>query len=71
MLGYVDDAILLPALIWLTVRLVPPAAMARHRDLADDLMRRSAGKPKSYVGAFAILAICAAGAWWASTAFRS
>ncbi len=30
-LGYVDDVLLLPALIWLTVRLLPPAVLADSR----------------------------------------
>src|ERR1700755_2457985 len=34
-LGYLDDLILLPAGIWLAIRLLPPQVMAEHRALAD------------------------------------
>lgn len=33
-LGYLDDLIIVPAGIWLAVRLVPPALMAEHRAAA-------------------------------------
>ena len=33
-LGYLDDVILVPAGIWLVVRLIPPDVMAEHRELA-------------------------------------
>jgi uncharacterized membrane protein YkvA (DUF1232 family) len=33
-LGYLDDVILVPAGIWLVVRLIPPEVMAEHRALA-------------------------------------
>lgn len=36
-LGYLDDVILLPALVALTVRLIPKEIMERNRKLAEDL----------------------------------
>jgi uncharacterized membrane protein YkvA (DUF1232 family) len=33
-LGYLDDLILVPAGIWLVIRLIPPHVMAEHRELA-------------------------------------
>jgi uncharacterized membrane protein YkvA (DUF1232 family) len=33
-LGFLDDVILVPAGIWLVVRLIPPQVMAEHRELA-------------------------------------
>ena len=46
-LGYLDDLILLPAGIWLVIRLIPPHVMAEHRALAaaaqDRPVRRTAG----------------------------
>lgn len=43
-LGYLDDVILLPALVALTVRLIPKEIMERNRKLAEDLWKN--GKPK-------------------------
>ncbi len=48
-LGYVDDLIILPILIWLTVRLVPADVMMELRGEAD--RRLSDGRPRSAAGA--------------------
>ena len=37
-LGYVDDILLLPALIWLTVKLLPQSVLAKCRVQADAWM---------------------------------
>lgn len=67
-LGYLDDVLLLPALIWLTVRLLPPDVLAECRAQAEDWLVREGGKPRSMGGAFAIVVLwVAAGAallWW-------
>lgn len=39
-LGYVDDVLLLPGLIWLAIRLLPRDVLAECRVQADDWMRR-------------------------------
>jgi uncharacterized membrane protein YkvA (DUF1232 family) len=63
-LGYLDDAILLPLAILLAVWLVPPDVMAEHRAAAA----RAEGRPVSRAGAAFIVAlwVLAAGAllWW-------
>ena len=46
-LGYVDDVLLLPALIWLTVRLLPPDVLADSRKQADVWMQAQGRKPAS------------------------
>ncbi|MGJ7497420.1 YkvA family protein [Variovorax sp. RT4R15] len=46
-LGYVDDALLLPGLIWLAIRLLPKDVLAECRIQADDWMRRGEDKPRS------------------------
>ena len=58
-LGYLDDLLLVPAGIWLAVRLVPPPLMAELRAEAE---RRD--RPLSRGGAAAVVAI-----WLALTAF--
>ena len=45
-LGYLDDVILLPALVVLTVRLIPKETMEKNRKLAEGLWKN--GKPKKW-----------------------
>ena len=63
-LGYLDDAVLLPLAILLAVRLVPPSVMAEHRATALE----AAERPVSRAGAAAIVALwllsAAALLWW-------
>lgn len=56
-LGYLDDAILLPALIWLAVRALPPDVVASSRVEADRWMREQGEKPRSLLGAALIIAL--------------
>jgi uncharacterized membrane protein YkvA (DUF1232 family) len=70
-LGYVDDVLLLPALMWLALRMIPAEVMAECRSQGDEWMRTHEGKPRSLAGAVAIvllwIAACwAAWAWWSS-----
>ena len=53
--GYVDDVLLLPGLIWLTIRLLPPEVLADCRNQADDWMKTQGSKPSSRVGAVVIV----------------
>ncbi len=54
-LGYLDDVILLPALIALTVRLVPAEVMADLRRQAD--ARLAEQRPRSRAGAALVIAL--------------
>lgn len=56
-LGYLDDVVLLPALIWLALRLLPPEVQAECRAQAQARMEAQAGRPRSVVGAVVIAAI--------------
>lgn len=61
-LGYVDDVLLLPGLIWLAIRLLPDAVLAECRDRADAWMLAHGAKPSSRIGAaFIVLLWLAAG----------
>jgi uncharacterized membrane protein YkvA (DUF1232 family) len=57
-LGYLDDVILVPAGIWLVVRLIPAHVMAEHRELAAAAHDR----PVSRTAAAVIVAIWIASA---------
>jgi uncharacterized membrane protein YkvA (DUF1232 family) len=72
-LGYLDDVVLLPVLIWLTVRLLPPQVLNDSRRKAELWMVEQRAKPRSLVGAVVIALVWLAVAvvlWlWAATAF--
>ncbi|MBV6273607.1 DUF1232 domain-containing protein [Alcaligenaceae bacterium CGII-47] len=67
-LGYIDDVLLLPGLIWLTIRLLPPEVLVECRAQADEWMWPKGSKPSSRAGAVVILAlwfaIIVAAAWF-------
>lgn len=56
-LGYLDDVILLPVLIWLTVRLLPPQVLAESRHQAEQWMAEQGAKPRSRASAVAIVLV--------------
>lgn len=56
-LGYVDDVILLPCLIWLAIRLLPQDVVEASRLQADAWVVQQAKRPTSRVGAAAIVVI--------------
>ena len=74
-LGYLDDVILLPLLIWLTVRLLPPQVLADSRHQAEQWMAAQHRKPRSWVGGAGVVLIWVAAAvligWWALGQLRT
>ena len=65
-LGYVDDLLLLPGLIWLAIKLLPPDVLAQCRTQADEWMQTRGSRPSSRVGAALIVVLwiaIGAGAW--------
>ncbi len=54
-LGYLDDLIILPALVALTIRLVPAEVMVQCRVQAEDMWKN--GKPKKWYYAIPIVLI--------------
>ena len=56
-LGYVDDVLLLPAMIWLAIRLLPPAVIATSRDRAEAWMAEHGEKPKLVSGVVFVAAV--------------
>lgn len=65
-LGLVDDAILIPAGIWLATRFIPPTVMAEHRAAAE-----AAERPASRWGLVLVLLAWAAIAWLAWSLVRT
>lgn len=66
-LGYLDDVLLLPVLIWLAVRLVPAPVLDACRMRADAWLAASGRRPVSRAGAVAIVllwVVAGWGVWW-------
>ena len=61
-LGYLDDVLLLPSLIWLAMRLLPPAVVSESRVQAELWMTERGSKPRSVAGAVVIVVIWVAAA---------
>jgi uncharacterized membrane protein YkvA (DUF1232 family) len=59
-IGLLDDAILIPAGIWLFCKLVPPEIYARNLDLAQ----RASTRPVSKIAAIAIIILWFGAAGW-------
>ena len=66
-LGYLDDVLLLPGLIWLGVYLLPNDVLAECRERAGAWLLAGKERPLSYVGAIVIVLIWLVLAWlgWA------
>lgn len=56
-LGYLDDVLLLPALIWLVIRMLPQPVIHECREQAQKWMETQGAKPKSRLGAAIIIAL--------------
>lgn len=63
-LGYLDDVVLLPALIWFAVKLLPEDVLTQSRRQAEEWMDARGRKPRSASGVALVLCvwlgICAA-----------
>jgi uncharacterized membrane protein YkvA (DUF1232 family) len=57
-LGYADEVLLLPGLIWLTIKLLPPEVLVQCRKQAEAWMTTSGrSKPVSRLGAVLVASI--------------
>lgn len=68
-LGYLDEALLLPALIWLAVRLLPRHVIDECRMQAQAWMEKEKSRPASYAGAAVIVAIWLGMLYWAASSY--
>ena len=56
-LGYLDDLIIVPVLVWLALKLIPTDVLKQSREQAVEWINSKQSKPKSYVGLLIVLAI--------------
>lgn len=54
-LGYLDDVLILPFLIAMSIRLIPPQVLERNRSRAQEIWKD--GKPKRWYYAIGIIAV--------------
>ena len=64
-IGYLDDLILLPGLIWLALRLLPADLRDRCRARARDWLASRQARPSSRVAAAVIVGVWLAAGWLA------
>jgi uncharacterized membrane protein YkvA (DUF1232 family) len=69
-LGYLDDLLLIPVGVYLTLRLVPPHVLAAGRVEADAWLASKGSRPRSYWAAAAVVLVWMAVAYWAWTLVR-
>lgn len=69
-LGYVDDVLLLPGLIWLAIRLIPPEVLAASRIQAETWLEQERARPTSYWGVAFVVCTWIAVAYGAWIALR-
>lgn len=68
-LGYLDEVILLPGLIWLTIRLLPRPILEECRAQANDWLEKE-GKPRTKWGIVFVLSVWAIVAYGLGTWLR-
>ncbi|HZP93690.1 MAG TPA: DUF1232 domain-containing protein [Burkholderiales bacterium] len=68
-LGYLDELLLLPGLIWLVIRMVPVQVMKDSRAKAVEWFATGQGMPRSRLGAVMVIAIWVVLAWWLISIF--
>jgi uncharacterized membrane protein YkvA (DUF1232 family) len=63
-LGYLDDLLLVPLGIYVTIRLIPPPVLAAARLEADAWLAQENERPRSYLAAaFVLIAWCLLAYW--------
>ena len=69
-LGYLDDLLIVPAGIYLALRLVPEDVIAESRQKAQAWLARRQARPRSYLAAGFIVAVWLGGLYFAWALFR-
>ena len=69
-LGYLDDLILVPAGVWLLLRLVPEQVLTDCRAQSDQWFQARRDKPRSLAGLALVVFIWGLAAWFTYRFFR-
>jgi uncharacterized membrane protein YkvA (DUF1232 family) len=63
-IGYLDELILLPAGLWMLLKLIPEQVLSDSRDKANEWLASGHAKPRSALGAVIVIVIWVVIAWW-------
>ncbi len=63
-IGYLDELILIPAGLWILLKLIPAQVLSDCRDKASDWLASGQLKPRSAFGASIVILIWIMIAWW-------
>ena len=70
-IGYLDELLLLPAVLWLVIRFTPPHIFAACREQADAWLEAGHDRPRSKLGAIIVLLIWITVLWWLVSLFAN
>jgi uncharacterized membrane protein YkvA (DUF1232 family) len=62
-LGFLDEALVLPGLIWLAIKLIPADVLEECREQAADWMEKEGRKPRTKWGIVLVVSIWIAVCW--------
>ncbi|UCH49181.1 MAG: DUF1232 domain-containing protein [Betaproteobacteria bacterium] len=68
-IGYLDELILLPAGLWLMIRLMPAPLLEECRSRADSWIAQGQERPRSKLGAAIVIVIWITVVWWLVSIF--
>ena len=69
--GYIDELLLLPAMIWFVIRSTPPEILVACRKRADEWLATGTSEPASTLGAIIVVTIWITLAWWLLSSFAT
>ncbi|UCD68880.1 MAG: DUF1232 domain-containing protein [Betaproteobacteria bacterium] len=70
-IGYLDELIIVPAGLWLMIRLMPASLLNECRSRADNWIAEGQERPRSKLGAAIVIVIWITVAWWLISIFSS
>jgi uncharacterized membrane protein YkvA (DUF1232 family) len=62
-LGYLDDLLIVPAGVWLLLKLIPAAVLVESRAQAEKWIHEQQAKPRSIGGLAIVVTLWGLGAW--------
>lgn len=69
--GYLDELILIPAGLWVLLRLIPEPVLSDCRNKAGEWLASGSAKPRSALGAAIVILIWIMMAWWLVSFFAT
>ena len=70
-IGYLDELILIPAGLWVLLRLIPEQVLSDCRGKASEWLASGSAKPRSVLGAAIVIVTWIVIAWWLVSLFAT